>query len=203
MGSAYFTAALPEPYQILGLRLKPLSLGRYRLLKRFGCAFVADEEASAGINDLILGLVICSLRVEEFMRRLEDGTLKREVRKWGRKICPCAWMGLIPVLGKWWRRKYAFDVFEKEGLFSAYLRDGSKEPKFWDENKDGGTSGAHWAQSIEVILRSELGWTDEEINEAPLTKALADYFKFAESQGFVRLMSDEELRILGEAANGS
>ena len=46
---------------------------------------------------------------------------------------------------------------------------------------------------MEVILRGELGWSEEEINERPLSKALSDYFKWAENKGQIRLMTDWEI----------
>ena len=203
MEAAYFSAALPEPYRILGLPLKPLSLGRYRLLKRFGCAFVSDVETKAGLDDLLLGVVVCSMRVDEFLERLQSGKLAKDVRRWARKVCPLAWFGLIPIIGKLWRRGHAFNVIEKMSLFKRYLDAGSEPPKYWDEGTNNRQSGAHWAHGVECVLRGELGWTEEEINEAPLTKAMADYFKFAEGQGLVRLMTDAELAMIKEAEGAS
>lgn len=198
MEAAYFTAAIPEPYRILGLELKVLSLGRYRLLKRHGCAFVADGETTAGVQDLILGLIICAMRVDAFNAGLRNGSIKKDIRRWGRKVCPLAWLGAVPIIGKYWRRNHAFNVIEKMGLFKAYLDAGSRMPKYWDESSgSGGQSGAHWSHSVEVVLRGELNWTEEEINEAPLSKALMDYFKYAENQGQVRLMTDDELASIG------
>ena len=52
-------------------------------------------------------------------------------------------------------------------------------------------SHTHWSESVEVVLRGQLGWTKDEIEEEPLTKALADYFKHMENQGNVRLMPHE------------
>ena len=199
MEAAYFKAAIPEPFRILGLTLKPLSLGRYILLRRFGCAFVADESASAGVPDLLLGLVICSMRVDEFLDGMEMDSLSGDVQRWGSKICPHAWVGLLPVVGKHWRARYAFDVVQKMGLFKRYIDEGSVLPKYWEGEGESRASGAHWSQCVEVILRGELGWTREEINEAPLTKALSDYFKFAENQGLVQLMTAGEVAMV-EAA---
>lgn len=198
MGAAYFTAAVPEPYRILGLRLKPLSLGRYRLLQRFDVAFVADEAKTAGPADLILGLFICSMEVEEFLAWANSNRFQKEAAKWGRKVFSSPIIGRIPFIGKSWRKKYSPEFFQKFALFKRYIEEGSVLPSFWDERGGGQSSSAgHWAQNVEVVLRSELGWTGEEVNEQPLTKALSDYFKFAESQGLVRLISDEE-KLQGE-----
>jgi len=201
MSPSYFSAAIPEPFRILGLSLKPLSLGRYRLLRRFECAFVAEEEAAAGVSDLLLGGVICSMRVDEFLEKAgaaSQGRLQREIRRWGRRVCPWAWISAVPLVGKWWRKHHAFDALEKMALFRRYLDEGSVVPKYWEEEGGGRSSGAHWAQSVEVVLRGELGWTAEEINEAPLSKALADYFRWAENKGLVRLMTAEEVAYVEE-----
>src|SRR5690348_11829794 len=90
-----FAAAIPEPYQILGLKLLPLSIGRYRLLRRFEVAFVSEEETSATVEDLIRGLVICSLRCEDFLSTYQDGSLFKNVARWSKRI------GASP---PWWMR---------------------------------------------------------------------------------------------------
>ena len=131
MGAAYFKAVIPEPFRILGLTLKPLSLGRYRLLKRFECAFVAEGETSAGVPDLLLGLVICSTRVDEFLAAAESQRLQKDVRRWGRRICPQAWIGLLPVVGKLWRKNHSVDVLSKMSLFKKYIEAGSVVPMYW------------------------------------------------------------------------
>jgi len=190
---SYFQAAIPEPFRILGLALRPLSLGHYRLLKRFDCAFVADGEAKAGPGDLILGLLICSMPPGEFLSWLSSPHFYKEVRAWGRGLTPFAWLSALPWIGKWYRRRWGFNVFEKVALFRRYLEEHSAVPAHWVE-RDGGNSGAHWSQAMEVALRGELNWSAEEINEQPLSKAIADYFKWAENQGAIRLMSKEEIQ---------
>lgn len=196
MNAAYFSAAIPEPFQIIGLRLKPLSLGRYRLLKRFDVAFVSDSEQKATPADLILGVLICAHRCDEFLQWISAPGFRKEVGKWGARVCSQNFDGLIPLKRGWrfWRKPKGFNIIEKLQLFNRYISSHSYAPKYWDtDSGSSGASGAHWAQSIEVTLRAELGWSEEEINEQPLSKALADYFKYAESQGMLRLMTDEDV----------
>lgn len=180
MDAAYFKAVVPEPYRIFGLRLLPLSLGRYRLLKRFECGFVAETEAIIGMEDLCLGILICSMRVREFLEFIETNDFQAELARWGQRI----------------RKEIDsdpyFSLLEKFGLFRAYITDGTKIPDYWEEKDPGAAGCGHWAQNLEVTLRSELGYTLEEIEEGPLAKALADYYKHAANQGFIRLISEEE-----------
>jgi hypothetical protein len=192
MSAAIFEAAIPEPFRILGLRLKPLSLGRYRLLQRFHCAFVAEKEVSAGMADLLLGLLICSMEVREFLEFIESSDAARQLKAWRKKIWPMSWLGLVPWVGGWWCRRRGSDAVEKMDLFKLYIAKGSRTPKYWEEEPGQG-SADHWSHAIEVILRSELNWSEREIDEAPLSKALSDYFKWAENKGLVRLMTSQEI----------
>jgi hypothetical protein len=196
--ASYFKAAIPEPFRIFGIRLLPLSLGRYRLLSRFGCAFVAEGEASATVDDLLLGILICSMRCQEFLEFIEGDNFKTELRRWGSRIRAEI------------EREDHFSILGKYELFQRYIAEGSELPKYWDEGRDQGTSGAHWSHNVEVTLRAELGYTREEIEEGALSQALADYFKYAENQGMIRLMSegeiaggDENMRVLMAALGTS
>src|ERR1039457_6510592 len=74
-----FSQAIPKPVRILGLQLLPLSLGRYRMLRRFECPFVAEGPAEASMADLLLGLLICSMRCQEFLEFIEWGGAAREL----------------------------------------------------------------------------------------------------------------------------
>lgn len=168
-------AAFPEPYQILGLQLLPLSLGRYRLLQRFECAFVADQETDCEMGDLLVGVLICSMKCDDFLTFIQENALNEYLQTWA------AHCGL-------------FDLTEKSLLFRKYVEESSAIPPYTEEESSGRGSSAHWADTVEITLRKELGWTGQEIDESPLTKALADYFHLAEMHGVIRLLSPEDLQ---------
>jgi len=172
----YFTATMPEPWQILGLRLRPFSLGHYKLLRRFGCAFVSDTEQQAKLSDLIIGVLCCSMTPKEFVSFMDSPTFEDDCKSWGKKV------GI-------------FDIPSKAQLFSDYIAAHSVVPKYWEEEK-GGSSGAHWAQCLEVTLRGKLNWTSDEIDSEPLSKAFADYFKHAENEGSIKLMTPDEIAFI-------
>ncbi len=200
--AADFKAAIPEPYQVLGLRLLPLSVGRYRLLKRFNVAFVADGDASAEMGDLILGVLICSMRCDEFLAFYESKEFTREVRRWASRIganppwylrgkwgrvISCTW------IGRHWRINHSFNFVEKMQLFQNYIKEAQEVPEYAPTHTSDKSSTAHWSTLVEITLRSELNWTVEEINEAPLTKALCDYFKHLEHQGLVKIFDTSDI----------
>lgn len=208
----YFKAVVPEPFRILGRKLLPLSIGRYRLMKRFNVAFVADEAVSADVGDLLLGVLICSMSCEAFVAFADSNDFEPEIERWARKIRArpplfLRWefstnkfkkfIGILAscsFYGRWWRKHNSFNIVEKLSLFKRYIEEGSVVPAYWDESTGGKVSGVHWSQSVEVALRGKVGWSEAEINHAPLSKALNDYFKHMENEGLVRLMTDEERR---------
>lgn len=185
--AAEFKAALPEPHTILGLRLLPLSLGRYRLLKRFNCPFVGDELIEMPLNklvgELLFALIVCGLPCEEFKQLLDTGKIKKESERFGKYF------------RKYINRTVGFDVFVCIQQFKNYLAESIETP--WhvvptSTSQEG--SASHWSHGMEVVLRSEVNWTQLEISEEPLTKAMVDYFKYMEGQGAVSLVSHEDFQ---------
>jgi hypothetical protein len=197
------TQYFPEPFQVLGSTLLPLSIGRYRLLRLFNVPFVADGQASVSVEDLILAVLICSLPVDEFYDRASSMTFGKEIEAWSRQINArpprCFTWGQfgrllsLSFIGKRWRRKHSFNLIEKAQLFRRYIEDSAKLPDFWDlEPGNAPPTGASWDQNIEVTLRSQLGWSRHEINEAPIGKAIYDFYAYLEGQGRISLIDPNQ-----------
>lgn len=175
--SDYFLAIMPETVTVLGLTLKPLSLGRYRLLSRYKVAYVSDHIAEATFRDLILGVLICSKSVAEFNQLINSPKASKQIEKWAKKA-------LYPIC----------NGYLAMSEFKQFIENNSKSPRYFEEANSGGkTSGAHWSQTCEVVLRGQLGWSKEEVDEEPLNKAIYDFYKHMEQQGCVSLMSPEEI----------
>lgn len=188
-----FTAACPEPHIILGLRLLPLSLGRYKLLKRFNSPFVSDDEQSLDLKrvteELFFSLVICGLTCKEFAD-LENKGFKRQLKRWGKRV------------QKYIKRERYFSILEKAAAFKRYLDEETQVPwRIFEKETNEEQSPVHWSTSIEVVLMSKVGWTEEKINESPMLEALVHYFKYLESEGHVKLVSPEVYDQMQELAN--
>lgn len=184
----YVKSAIPEPYTILGVRLRPFSLGSYFLMERFDVGFVDDnKERIGGIPDLLLAIAICSRTYEEFLEFINDEpSFNKWAKDWGKQV------------KKQSKKDKNFNLLYKFMLFENYMKEGIQVPKYFEgENaNEGDPSGAHWTQSVLLILTSELGYSYSEALNMPLSKALADYYKWAENNGSVTLMNDEELEIV-------
>jgi len=167
----YAVAALPDPYRILGLRLKPFCLGHYLLLQRFNCAFVASEPQPITREDVLLGVLICSMWNNEFLEFISGKGFWSEVRKWGKRV------GI-------------FDLTAKAGLFQRYLDESLHEPEYIEINSGEGTG--EWSQNVKMTLMTRLHYDEQSALNMPLSKALAEYYKLAESEGLIRLLTPED-----------
>src|SRR4051794_3578091 len=109
----YVNATIPDPYTILGLRLRPFSLGHYFLFRRFNCAFGSDNpEGKGGIDDLLLALCICSRTYDEFLEFIQDGSqFQKWTARWGKAVV------------KQIKRERDFNMFEKFLLFKRYMNE--------------------------------------------------------------------------------
>jgi hypothetical protein len=178
MSADIASAVVPEPFRILGLNLRPFSLGHYYLMRRFNVAFASDNEATVTHGDLVLGVLICSMTHAEFNALLAAGEIEKQVLKWARKV-------------KSW--EYA----DKLELFKGYLKQAMPEIPYWQndgESEEG--SGAHWSYWLRSVAISKLGYTPDSILDAPLAQVIFDYFKWAESEGALTIMSEEDLKLV-------
>lgn len=168
--AAYPLAAIPEPFYVLGVRLKPFCLGHYLLMERFGIAFVSSEEKAPSLLDLVFGVMICSMSYEGFLRFLEEEELEKQIFEWGKQCKD-------------------FDWVAKATLFNRYIIEGSRRPVVIYE-ADGQGSNAHWAQTLKLTLTGQLGYTASQALNLPLHQAFADFYRHAETLGVVTIADE-------------
>jgi hypothetical protein len=181
--ATYFTAAVPEPVRVLGLELKPFSLGHFITLNRFGSAFVSEGDFTADLKDkdqlkalraeIIFAAVICHFPFNDFYEFIRQKDFLPQLRKLGREV------GL-------------FSVKEKAKLLQDYIKEASEMPGYVMEDEPG-KSGAHWAHTVLASAVSHCGYARDEALNAPLRQVLWDFMKHAESNGAVTLLSEQEM----------
>lgn len=200
----YFAAACPEPWQILGVKLKPFSLGHYIKLHRLGCAFVSEIDTEAGLQDLVMAVVVCSMSSDAdqdedqfwtWLNRRTGGLRYRLYRLkqklFGKSIATPAEFDVY----RWGKRVGEVDVAEKVKMFSQYMELCSAMPAYVEETKTGAKeSYAHWAQSVLHALVSKCGYSINEAMNAPMSRAMADFIKQAEVDGVVRILPSEAVQ---------
>lgn len=175
MGADFYTAAIPEPVAILGVRLRPFSLGHVLLLNRFGNAFGTVKRPE--LADLIQAIVICSQDYADALADMDDPDLPAHVARWQRKLAPRNWLGIRqPGLG--------FSPRDALAAFAAYVREGSSFPLFSvDESKIGGVVAVPMVQSVKVTLQSKMHLAESEVLNRPWGLCLWDYFTLHAQEG--------------------
>ena len=114
----YISAITSEPVRIMGINLRPLSIGSYLLMKKYEVAFVSDTPAETTINDLVMGIAICARTFDGFMEFINGPDCMKWVEKWGKAV------------NKELKRKPNYFV-EKQDMFVDYLTNGMRIPKYW------------------------------------------------------------------------
>lgn len=210
-GWDYFNQVLPAPPVVCGKALKPLSIGRYRRMRRQNIAFVSDETievpAHTLVGDLLKGVLICSLSCEDYDAFIQQADADKQILKWAQHE------GFLreryhdwPIVGQWFAKyivtpevaqmrdeRAALYLLEQIEIFQEYIAAAQRIPNYSRKENSPARHTLHWSNSIELHLRSEQNWTEQEINEAPLSKALTDYFGYAESHGLIRINTDAEI----------
>lgn len=180
--------ALPEPHTILGVRLRPLSVGHLLYLARFGIADVDDA------GKLITALLVCSRRVEEIQPALEDPWLKLKMNVWlwrASKISfPFFWLrGGIN-----WREKFA--------LWDAYRAAHTRIPLTATRREGSGfQSNIPFLQHLKVTLQSKLNYSPSEALDCPFSAAVLDYYTLHEIEGAVEILDPEKRKAARKEAN--
>ena len=170
----FYKAARPEPPRVIGLQLRPYSLGHHLTLHAYDSSFV--NGAGALFSDMILGVLICSLTWKEW-----------EV--WKR-----SWK-LAVFLKVWGWRMGKFDVKAEAEKFTAYLAEGSECPEVAVPSKGRALSAA-WESRLKLFLVKELRLTVDEAMDYPLALAWQEYCAHGEQEGTLTLLSEGDKQSL-------
>jgi hypothetical protein len=169
----YHIACHPDPAAVLGIRLRPFTLGHAHLLARVGSPFLSGGEPQLG--DVVLGVEICSREYGSAVSFLEQANAARVIEKAARK----------------WLRRNMDEDLGPISEFVHYVSAAAQGPRFWVENKEASESGADWLQSIKLGLM-RTGRTTAEAMETPLGEAMWDYAAHWESEGALKMHTETD-----------
>lgn len=182
--------ALPEPHTILGLRLKPLTLGHLLYLSRFGVEQVND------VGSLITALMICSRSFEQIQPTLDDPLFSLKTNFWLWRVSKKSW----PFF---WRRG-GIDWRDKFKRWDAYYAAHTVTPKAVAKRSGASmASNVPFLQHLKVTLQSELNYSPREAMGCAFNIAMLDYYTFHELQGNVDVVDVEKMAAMRKHADDS
>lgn len=183
MIDAFYLAAVPEPWTILGLKLRPFSLGHIILLHRIESAFV-----TAGIptyDDLALSVFICSRTYEEALAAFDDKGLGRFMSAWARALT-----GGDKWAVRWgWRKGKVIDLASNCRDFANYISAHSKIPSYDFNPADFSQMDCPEVQLVKVRLMREMHFTESELLNRCWALCLWDYVTLQASEGKVKMIA--------------
>ena len=195
--SEYWLAALPDPWTICGLRLRPFSLGHVILLHRFENGFVIPDREPTNL-DLLIGLLICSRDYEQGITLMNDPSLLKATARWQFRL---EW-------SHWWkflcRSISRFDWAQKSKDFAEYLRLGSTHPHYLYTPNTGDPVDLPLAQMLKVWLMTKTHLTESEILNRPYGLCLWDWLTILANEGRIRIMDRERFQFsMNEEVNSN
>jgi hypothetical protein len=192
MTDEFYSVAIPEQRQLLGLPLRPLSLGHLILLHRVQSAFVCD-----GITDyqeLAVAALICSLTYEDGIEAIKDPSTPKLLKRLGERITGIRdWRVRIGI-----RKARVIDLPANVAAFSSYMREGSSIPHYSYTPGDFKSVDCPQVQIIKVTLMRDLHISESDLMDRSWAMCLWDYVTLRALKGEVSLVARDEINQAAE-----
>lgn len=195
--NAFADRLIPDTFEILGLSLKPFSIGHALRMQKENCAFI-QEGSTVDVNDLILGLCICSRTYKEFDEWLEDEGAKNWCAKWGNIFMEMVDAEVEQDKGDYisdeWKRFVTYKrILNRESKkFMEYMKHGIKEPFHIKENQSnqwmGGATVSNPYMNLRHLLITKMGYHADNVMDVSVSLGIADFYKHQESEGAITII---------------
>lgn len=188
MNDGFYRAQLPDTSIVLGLPLRPLSLGHLILLSRMQSPFVVGGERNWA--NLSASVLICAQTYEEGVASLDDPDMDRFMRKWHDKITGNDRWSVRLCL----KSPNVLNLFLECSAFQEYLDANTKGPNFsYDPNKFRPLNCPS-EQIIKIALMRDLHFTESEVLNRSWLLCLWDYTTLRTLAGQVDMVDDDAIQ---------
>lgn len=197
MTEPFYLAAIPDAWEILGVRLRPFSLGHVILLHRIESPFIRGWDATnpPNFDDLALAVLLCSESYEVGLEILENPNLPKILHHWANQLTG---------LDRWsvrlgFRKATPLDFPTVAIEFSDYIDAHSKIPNY--EFNPGDFKEIHCpeVQLVKVSLMREMHIPEAVLLDRCWGLCLWDYTTLRAMSGGVKLISDEDMKARNDA----
>jgi hypothetical protein len=192
----YIERVLQPTPVVMGLRMRPLTLGHMMLLKSLGSRFATGDIRQCTFVDLIqelaLAVMICSDSYDSVQEEIHAGTFQQTARKHFDQY--------LKQLEK--AVDNHFNLMAEIRLFSAYLKKGTTGPAYNVKLSEGDANVSVNPVEVEETMMStvmsDCGYTRNECLNLPLTEILSAYLLHAHKNDAIELTSKEEIEMFNE-----
>lgn len=186
MTDAFYLAAIPDSWEILGVKLRPFSLGHVILLHRINSPFVVESK-TINFDDIALAVLICSEDYKTGNSLLVDTSLPKILRKWADSLTG---------MNRWsvrigWNSAKVIEFNQVATEFYSYVREHSKIPNYDFNPSDFRQLDCPEVQLVKVTLMKEMVFNEAELLDRGWGLCLWDYVTIRAIDGKVKMISDE------------
>lgn len=198
MTEAFYLAAIPDTWEILGLKLRPFSLGHVILLHRIESPFIGHQpKGSKLFDDLALAVLICSESYANGIQILHDPGLSKALRSWADSLT-----GMNRWAVRLRLKKPNLINFEGPASeFSEYIKEHSKIPDYDFNPDDLREVHCPEVQLVKVALMREMGISESEILDRPWGLCLWDYVTMNAQDGKIKMVDTAQKHEARDVAN--
>lgn len=194
MESDFYSVAIPEPTTILGVRLRPLSVGHLLILHRLKSSFVTTGEEFTP-HDLALSVLVCSMTYKEALRFINKSH-RLLFKFWHWKL---ARPSILQKLGL--RPPTPIDIPQKSAEFVRYLSAHSTTPYYQFDANSAKPVHCPQVQIVRVSVMQAFGLSDDEIMDRSWALCIWDHITLKALAGHVTLTDRDETMEALERAN--
>lgn len=195
MALDFYQCAIPEQRQILGLPLRPLSMGHIILLNRIKSAFIVEGQPQT-YEEVAIAALICSLPYQDGIKAITDPNAPKFFDYLGKRITG---IGTWPVrLGL--RRPRVIDLPAVCRAFGDYIKDHTRIPYYSFTDGDFADIAAPAVQLVKVALMRDMHFTEAELMDRSWQLCLWDHVTLKAMRGEVRMMEEEQVNAAKETA---
>jgi len=192
MTADYYSAVLPETRTVLGMRLRPLSLGHLVLLKRIGSPFANGEIPT--LESLATAVMICASTFREALDYFDDPKLSSVMFRWHERITGNdRWLVRLGL-----RRVKTVDFIAEAAAFFAYLQEHQTMPKYASSDSDFRPIGYAFEQMIKVRLMRDLHFSEAELFDRSWLLCLWDYAALLDMENAIHIVGEKESQHIKE-----
>lgn len=195
MHPTFYQVCIPEPATILGVRLRPLSLGHLIILHYLDSAFV-NPEVELTPHDLALSVLVCSGTYEEGLELISNPPSHFQFRLWFWKLSRPS---ILQKLGI--KRESPVNLAEKANMFSEYMRHGASGPYYSYDVGEAVEIDCPSIQIVRVSILKAFNLTDSEVMNRPWALCKWDHVTLKAMDRQVKMTSRDEIADAQEVAN--
>lgn len=182
----YYSSAIPSPVEILGVKLRPLSLGHIVLLNRVECSLLSGEQIR--YDDIAVALLICSRNFASGVAALDDPETPKMLGEWAQRITSTR-----PIDRILRRKPKPINMADAVAQFGKYIQDGSWHPNaVGTSDRRGEEIPLPSEQIVRVILMRELGFSEHELMDRSWSQCLTDVYTVRALDGVIKVMPDTD-----------